>query len=170
MSDDIWVPIKLTIELATISTLSLLVVATPLAWWLARSKAWFKEGAAAFVSLPMVLPPTVLGLSRHDPHPSLSEGCAIPSHLPCAWSNLPPIRRLPARTPIRGRRDRRQGWRHRPHFPGLEPLAINPHPMLSGKKSLGGLSKLALSTCDIRVVSLRDRASRGRLRDRCYIC
>ena len=60
-SSDIWVPIKLTIELATISTLSLLVVATPLAWWLARSKAWFKEAAAAIVSLPMVLPPTVLG-------------------------------------------------------------------------------------------------------------
>ena len=58
---DIWVPIKLTIELATISTLSLLVVATPLAWWLARSQAWFKEAVAAVVSLPMVLPPTVLG-------------------------------------------------------------------------------------------------------------
>ena len=58
---DIWVPIKLTLELATITTLSLLVVATPLAWWLARSKAWFKEGVAAIVSLPMVLPPTVLG-------------------------------------------------------------------------------------------------------------
>ena len=61
LPSDIWVPIKLTIELATISTLSLLVVATPLAWWLARSKVWFKEGAAALVSLPMVLPPTVLG-------------------------------------------------------------------------------------------------------------
>ena len=61
LSSDIWVPIKLTLELATISTLSLLVVATPLAWWLARSKAWFKEAAAALVSLPMVLPPTVLG-------------------------------------------------------------------------------------------------------------
>src|SRR5258708_20442929 len=61
MPDEIWVPIKLTIELATISTLSLLVVATPLAWWLARSKAWFKEAAAAIISLPMVLPPTVLG-------------------------------------------------------------------------------------------------------------
>jgi molybdate transport system permease protein len=61
MPEEIWVPIKLTIELATISTLSLLVVATPLAWWLARSKAWFKEAAAAIVSLPMVLPPTVLG-------------------------------------------------------------------------------------------------------------
>src|SRR5215475_6924941 len=61
MPDEIWVPIKLTIELATISTLSLLVVATPLAWWLARSKVWFKEAAAAIVSLPIVLPPTVLG-------------------------------------------------------------------------------------------------------------
>ena len=61
LSSDIWVPIKLTLELATISTLSLLVVATPLAWWLARSKVWFKEVAAALVSLPMVLPPTVLG-------------------------------------------------------------------------------------------------------------
>ena len=58
---DIWVPIKLTVELATITTLSLLVVATPLAWWLAHSKAWFKEAIAAIVSLPMVLPPTVLG-------------------------------------------------------------------------------------------------------------
>ena len=53
-------PDQLTIELATISTLALLVVATPLAWWLARSKAWFKEAVAAIVSLPMVLPPTVL--------------------------------------------------------------------------------------------------------------
>src|ERR1700734_4524313 len=61
MPDEIWVPIRLTIELATISTLSLLVVATPLAWWLARSKAWFKEAAATVISLPMVLPPTVLG-------------------------------------------------------------------------------------------------------------
>jgi molybdate transport system permease protein len=58
---EIWVPIKLTVELATITTLSLLVVATPLAWWLARSKAWYKEPAAAIVSLPMVLPPTVPG-------------------------------------------------------------------------------------------------------------
>src|ERR1700727_755054 len=61
MADEIWVPIRLTIELATITTLSLLLVATPLAWWLARSKAWFKEAAATIVSLPMVLPPTVLG-------------------------------------------------------------------------------------------------------------
>ena len=37
------------------------MIATPLAWWLARSRAGFKEIVAAIVSLPMVLPPTVLG-------------------------------------------------------------------------------------------------------------
>ncbi len=58
---EIWTPIRLTIELATVTTLALLVVATPLAWWLARSRAWFKDGVAAIVSLPIVLPPTVLG-------------------------------------------------------------------------------------------------------------
>jgi molybdate transport system permease protein len=57
----IWQPVLLTIELAAVTTLALLVIATPLAWWLARSRAWWKEGIAAVVSLPMVLPPTVLG-------------------------------------------------------------------------------------------------------------
>lgn len=61
LPSDIWIPIRLTLELAAISTLSLLVVATPLAWWLARSRAAWKEAIAAVVSLPMVLPPTVLG-------------------------------------------------------------------------------------------------------------
>jgi molybdate transport system permease protein len=61
LPSDIWVPIQLTLELAAISALSLLVVATPLAWWLARSRAVWKEGVAAIVSLPIVLPPTVLG-------------------------------------------------------------------------------------------------------------
>ena len=58
---EIWVPIQLTLELAAVTTLSLLIVATPLAWWLARSRAGWKEAVAAVVSLPMVLPPTVLG-------------------------------------------------------------------------------------------------------------
>jgi len=57
----IWPPVLLTIELATITTFLLLVIATPLAWWLTRSRAWWKEVIAAVVSLPMVLPPTVLG-------------------------------------------------------------------------------------------------------------
>jgi molybdate transport system permease protein len=60
-AESIWQPIRLTIELASITTLVLLVVATPIAWWLARSRARWKEAAAAVVALPLVLPPTVLG-------------------------------------------------------------------------------------------------------------
>ena len=57
----IWPPILLTLELATLTTVILLVVGTPIAWWLATSRAWWKEAAAAVVALPLVLPPTVLG-------------------------------------------------------------------------------------------------------------
>ena len=58
---DIWQPVLLTIELATITTIILLIIGTPIAWWLARSKAWWKEAAAVLVAMPLVLPPTVLG-------------------------------------------------------------------------------------------------------------
>ncbi|MDQ2079178.1 molybdate ABC transporter permease subunit [Xanthobacteraceae bacterium Astr-EGSB] len=61
MTADIWQPVRLTLELAAITTLVLLVVGTPIAWWLARSNAWWKEGVAAIVAMPLVLPPTVLG-------------------------------------------------------------------------------------------------------------
>src|SRR6476646_5338057 len=59
--EDIWSPIRLTLALASITTLLLLALGTPLAWWLARSKAPWKEAVAAIVALPLVLPPTVLG-------------------------------------------------------------------------------------------------------------
>ena len=58
---DVWTPIRLTIELATTTTLVLLVLGTPLAWWLARSRAGWKEAVATVVAMPLVLPPTVLG-------------------------------------------------------------------------------------------------------------
>lgn len=58
---EIWPPIRLTLELASVTTLVLLVVGTPIAWWLARSRAAWKEAVAAVVALPLVLPPTVLG-------------------------------------------------------------------------------------------------------------
>ena len=57
----LWSPIRLTIELAAITTVLLLLIGTPIAWWLARSKAPWKEAVAAVVALPLVLPPTVLG-------------------------------------------------------------------------------------------------------------
>lgn len=53
--------VLLTIELAAISTVILLVLATPLAWWLARSQGGWTEIVASVVALPLVLPPTVLG-------------------------------------------------------------------------------------------------------------
>jgi molybdate transport system permease protein len=58
---DLWQSVWLTVELAAITTIILLVVATPLAWWLARSDAWWAEAIATVVALPLVLPPTVLG-------------------------------------------------------------------------------------------------------------
>jgi molybdate transport system permease protein len=51
----------LTLKLAGITTLILLVAATPLAWWLARSRSFAGELVGALVALPIVLPPTVLG-------------------------------------------------------------------------------------------------------------
>ena len=51
----------LTFKLATVVTLLLLLVGTPLAWWLARTRSRFKNAIAAIVALPLVLPPTVLG-------------------------------------------------------------------------------------------------------------
>lgn len=51
----------LTARLAGIVTLILLLVGTPVAWWLARSKAWWKGPIGAVVALPLVLPPSVLG-------------------------------------------------------------------------------------------------------------
>lgn len=51
----------LTLQLATISTLLLLVIGSPLAWWLARTRSPVKPVVDALVALPLVLPPTVLG-------------------------------------------------------------------------------------------------------------
>lgn len=58
---DIWSPVRLTLLLAATTTVLLLAVGTPIAWWLARSRARWKEAVAAVVALPLVLPPTVLG-------------------------------------------------------------------------------------------------------------
>jgi molybdate transport system permease protein len=56
-----WQPVWLTLKLAGITTLALLIIGTPIAWWLSRTTAWFKQPVAAVVALPIVLPPTVLG-------------------------------------------------------------------------------------------------------------
>ena len=51
----------LTLQVAGLTTAILLVLGTPLAWWLARSSSWATRPIAALVALPLVLPPTVLG-------------------------------------------------------------------------------------------------------------
>jgi molybdate transport system permease protein len=53
--------VLLSLKLAALTTVLLLVLATPLAWWLARAKGWWSEAVAAITALPIVLPPTVLG-------------------------------------------------------------------------------------------------------------
>ena len=61
LTPDIWQPISLTLQLASLTTLILLIIGTPLAYWLARSHWRGKDIIAAVIAIPLVLPPTVLG-------------------------------------------------------------------------------------------------------------
>ena len=56
-----WAAIRLTLELSAEATLILLVLGTPLAWWLSQTRSRLKPVIAALVAMPLVLPPTVLG-------------------------------------------------------------------------------------------------------------
>lgn len=56
-----WSAIRLTLELASVTTALLLVIGTPIAWWLARTRSFMKGPVGAVVALPLVLPPTVIG-------------------------------------------------------------------------------------------------------------
>ncbi len=76
--DDI-TALVITLKLAGLTTLILLLLGTPVAWWLARSRWRFKFLVEALVALPLVLPPTVLGfyllvsLGPHGPIGGLME-------------------------------------------------------------------------------------------------
>jgi molybdate transport system permease protein len=68
--------IWLTIKLATVVTIVLLLIGTPIAWWLARTRCWWKGAVSAVVALPIVLPPTVIGfylLVAMGPHGTLGQ-------------------------------------------------------------------------------------------------
>jgi molybdate transport system permease protein len=54
-------PVWLSVQLASVTVLVLLIIATPLAWWLAFTRAKSRVFVEAIVALPLVLPPTVLG-------------------------------------------------------------------------------------------------------------
>lgn len=61
LSDSDLQALWLTVRLATIVTVLLLLVGTPIAWWLSRTKTWWKSPVAAVVAMPLVLPPSVMG-------------------------------------------------------------------------------------------------------------
>ncbi len=58
---NVWPAIWLSVQLAGLTTLILLLIATPLAWWLTRTRNRIRPLIEALVALPLVLPPTVLG-------------------------------------------------------------------------------------------------------------
>jgi molybdate transport system permease protein len=61
LDDQALAAVWLTLKLASVTTLLLLLLATPLAWWLARTRSRWRSAIGALVTLPLVLPPTVLG-------------------------------------------------------------------------------------------------------------
>jgi len=75
--------IGLTLELATIVTALLLVIGTPIAWWLARTRSRLQAMVGAVVALPLVLPPTVLGfymllaMGPHGPIGHLTQSLGL---------------------------------------------------------------------------------------------
>jgi molybdate transport system permease protein len=87
------VAIRLTAELATLTTLFLLLIGTPIAWWLARTTSRWKGPIGAVVALPLVLPPTVLGfyllviLGPRGPVGELTQALGLGT-LPFTFSGL----------------------------------------------------------------------------------
>jgi len=85
--------VRLTLELATVVTVLLLVVGTPIAWWLARTRSRLRHAVGAIVALPLVLPPTVIGfyllllLGPHGPVGRLTEALGI-GLLPFSFGGL----------------------------------------------------------------------------------
>lgn len=69
-------PVWLSLELAVVTTVVLLALSAPLAWWLARSKSAWRAPIGAVVTLPLVLPPSVMGfyiLVALGPHGPLGQ-------------------------------------------------------------------------------------------------
>jgi len=83
MSEADLAAIWLTLRLATVTTLMLLLLGTPVAWWLAGTRSWLKAPVAALVALPLVLPPTVIGfyllvaMGPNGPIGALTQGLGL---------------------------------------------------------------------------------------------
>jgi molybdate transport system permease protein len=88
-----WQPVWLTLKLASVTTALLLVVGTPIAWWLSQTRSRLKHAISAVVALPLVLPPTVLGfyllifLGPSGPGGELTRALGIGT-LPFTFSGL----------------------------------------------------------------------------------
>jgi molybdate transport system permease protein len=88
-----WQPVWLTLKLAGVTTLLLLLVGTPIAWWLSQTHSRLKHPVSAVVALPLVLPPTVIGfyllvfLGPHGPGGQLTQALGIGT-LPFTFSGL----------------------------------------------------------------------------------
>ncbi|MCT7358112.1 molybdate ABC transporter permease subunit [Thalassolituus pacificus] len=88
-----WAAIVLTLKLATLVTLLLLLLGTPLAWWLARTRSVWRGPVSALVAMPLVLPPTVLGfylllaLGPNGPLGQLTQALGV-GLLPFSFSGL----------------------------------------------------------------------------------
>ena len=61
ITHEAWQAVALTLKLATLTSVFLLFMATPLAWWLSQTQSRWRAAVGALVTLPLVLPPTVLG-------------------------------------------------------------------------------------------------------------
>ncbi len=85
--------VVLTLKLAFITTVILLIIGTPLAWWLARTRSWIKGPVGAFVAMPLILPPSVLGfyllvtMGPHGPIGQFTQWLGI-GLLPFTFSGL----------------------------------------------------------------------------------
>ncbi|VUZ26531.1 Molybdenum transport system permease protein ModB [uncultured Comamonas sp.] len=92
-SPEDWQAIALTLRLAGVTTVLLLVLCTPLAWWLAHTPSRWRGPIGAVVALPLVLPPTVIGfyllvfLGPHGPIGGLMDSLGWP-RLPFTFSGL----------------------------------------------------------------------------------
>lgn len=85
--------IVLTIEVAAVTTVILLLIGTPIAWWLARTRSRLKSVVGALVTMPLVLPPAVLGFyllvltGPHGPVGRLTEALGL-GLLPFTFAGL----------------------------------------------------------------------------------
>ncbi len=84
-----WQPVWLTLRLASVTVLVLLVLGTPVAWWLAHTKWRIRTMVEALVALPLVLPPTVLGfylLIAFGPEGWIGQSWRLATGVPLAFS------------------------------------------------------------------------------------